>query len=303
MSKYTRIGLMILALSLFYFCNKKTDNSETILKGKINILVDETLTPIIDDEIAVFESDYLAKIITQPKSEAEVLRALFKDSLQIAVLSRKLSEKELSFFENKKIAPRQSLFATDAIAFISNKSNNDTLIALQDVINFMQGKSQTNIKGLVFDNPNSSTVRYMNQLAGLKTTPETGIYSFKNNEEVIKHVSENSGMIGVVGINWLSQPNANIQKYKDNVSLMSVKAINGNAYFYPNQNNLAEKKYPLARDLYIINCQGFSGLGMGFSSFVAGERGQRIILKSGLLPWKIPSRSIAIRKTINNDKK
>ncbi len=35
-----------------------------------------------------------------------------------------------------------------------------------------------------------------------------------------------------------------------------------------------------------VNCQGFSGLGMGFASFVAGDIGQRIILKSGLLPIK-----------------
>jgi hypothetical protein len=45
----------------------------------------------------------------------------------------------------------------DAIAFISNKNNNDTLVALKDVILFMQGKPQTTVNGLVFDNPNSST--------------------------------------------------------------------------------------------------------------------------------------------------
>jgi hypothetical protein len=28
---------------------------------------------------------------------------------------------------------------------------------------------------------------------------------------------------------------------------------------------IAEGKYPLARDLYIVNCQGYSGLGMGFA--------------------------------------
>jgi phosphate transport system substrate-binding protein len=48
---------------------------------------------------------------------------------------------------------------TDAIAFISNKNNNDTLVALKDVILFMQGKPQTTVNGLVFDNPNSSTAR------------------------------------------------------------------------------------------------------------------------------------------------
>jgi hypothetical protein len=40
------------------------------------------------------------------------------------------------------------------------KNNNDTLVALKDVILFMQ-KPQTTVNGLVFDNPNSSTARYM----------------------------------------------------------------------------------------------------------------------------------------------
>jgi phosphate transport system substrate-binding protein len=59
----------------------------------------------------------------------------------------------------------------------------------------------------------------------------------------------------------------------------------------------------LARELYIVNCQGFSGLGMGFASFVAGDIGQRIILKSGLLPYKVPPRKLSIRNQISNDKK
>jgi phosphate transport system substrate-binding protein len=80
--------------------------------------------------------------------------------------------------------------------------------------------------------------------------------------------------------------------YLKNINVLSVK-VGKNDYFAPSQNNLAEGTYPLARDLYIINCQGYSGLGMGFASFVAGDIGQRIILKSGLLPIRTPGRKIS----------
>jgi phosphate transport system substrate-binding protein len=50
------------------------------------------------------------------------------------------------------------------------------------------------------------------------------------------------------------------------------------------------------RNLYLVNCEGGPGPGTGFTSFVAGERGQRIVLKSGLLPDSIPSREVIIRK-------
>ena len=292
---------------VFFACNqtnKEKNSNETILKGSTSILVDETLLPIIEDQVEVFESLYPgAKIKLLPKSEAESVLALSKDTSKITVLSRELNVEELKVFESKKITPRTTVFAIDAIAFISNKRNKDTLIALQDVVDFMKGKSIANVKGLVFDNPNSSTVRYMNDLAGLKEIPSKGIFSFKTNEEVIKFVSENDGMIGVVGVNWLMQPSLKMQPIVDKVNLISVKGIGKTAYFAPTQNNLAEGKYPLARDLYIINCQGYSGLGMGFASFIAGDIGQRIILKSGLLPIKMPGRSIKTRKQLENKNK
>ena len=82
---------------------------------------------------------------------------------------------------------------------------------------------------------------------------------------------------------------------------MSVKDIDKSEYFSPTQNDIAEMKYPLARELYIVNCQGFSGIGMGFSAFVTSDVGQRIILKSGLLPVKVPPRELLIRNKINKE--
>jgi phosphate transport system substrate-binding protein len=218
-------------------------------------------------------------------------------------LARNLNANENKIFKQKKIIPKITKFATDAIALIANKSNKDTLIELKTVTDYLNGKRASNIKGLVFDNPNSSTVRYLNQLAGISIAPKEGIYSFKTNEEVIKFVAENEGMIGVVGLNWLTQPMPVMQKFVDNVNVLSIKSKTDNNFYAPSQNNIAEGKYPLARDLYIINAQGYSGLGMGFGSFVAGDIGQRIILKSGLLPVRVPGRKIYIRNEIINEKK
>lgn len=284
--------------------NNKSENSEeTILKGATSVLVDETLLPIVEDQVEVFESLYEAKIKVNAKSEAETVLALSKDTSKIAILSRKLNADEEKIFASKKIKPRTTLFATDAIAFISNKRNKDTLIALQEIVNFLKGMSTTKIKGLVFDNPNSSTVRYMKGLADSKVLPSKGFFSFKTNDEVIQFVAENEGMIGVVGVNWLMEPSLKMRPIVDKITILSVKGINKTDYFAPTQNNLAEMKYPLSRSLYIINCQGYSGLGMGFASFIAGEVGQRITLKSGLLPVNMPGRNIKTRKQIEKDNK
>lgn len=307
MKKYAKLPYFVFfsVIIVVVACNqsKSSKDNETILKGSTTIYVDETLTPIVEDQVAVFESKYEAKIKLVPQSESEAVNSLFNQKAAIAILPRSLTNQEMKILDQRKIIPKVTVFATDAVAFISNKNNNDTIVALKDVISFMQGKAVAGIKGLVFDNPNSSTVRYMNGLAGLKAIPEKGVFSFKTNDEVIKYVAANDGMIGVVGVNWLSQPMPEMQKYVDAVNTLSVIGPKNAAAFTPSQNNIAEGKYPLARDLYIINCQGYSGLGMGFASFVAGDIGQRIILKSGLLPVRIPGRNIKIRKQIENDKK
>jgi phosphate transport system substrate-binding protein len=303
MSKISKISVFVLISFLFFACQKeqKKQGKETILKGSVSVFVDETLVPVIEDQVAVFESNYEAKIKLVPKSETEAVNALFTEKSPIAILARDLSVEERKIFDQKKIRPKITKFATDGVALISNIKSKDTLVDLNEVIGFMQGKPST-IKGLVFDNPNSSTVRYMNSLAGIKSIPTKNVFSFKTNEEVIKYVAENAGMIGIVGVNWLFQPMPDMQKYINEINILSVKGLKGENYYEPSQNNIAEGKYPLARDLYIINCQGYSGLGMGFASFVAGDIGQRIILKSGLLPIRIPSRNITIEKQARNIK-
>jgi len=288
--------LLVVTLSLLS-CNKKqTDKNNPALEYKATVLVDETLLPIVEDQLTVFENGSTAKITLIPESEKESIVSLFDKKADIIILSRKLTIKETKILAQRKIVPRTTKIATDAVAFIKSKVSNDSLIALKDVIDFIKGK-ENGIKGLVFDNPNSSTVRYICELAGISSLPEKGIFSFKTNDEVIKYVSKNNGLIGVVGINWLVQPKLEMQQYIDLINVMSVKGTSNN-YIYPSQDEMGMKNYPLARDLYIIDCQGYHGLGNKFASFVAGQRGQRIILKSGLLPVRMPGRNIITRNQI-----
>ncbi|GAA3758168.1 substrate-binding domain-containing protein [Flavobacterium ginsengiterrae] len=305
MLKYSKFLGLVVFVFLFAMCNQKSkneSNKETILKGTLDVTVDETVKPIVDDQVAVFEGTYYsAKITVKPKSEAELINDLLNQKAKVVVTTRDLTKEEISRFEKSKIKPRVTPFAKDAIALISSKSNNDTLITLKSVIDFMQGKANTGIRGLVFDNPNSSTVRYMKELAKVQNVPTENVFSFKTNDEVIKFVSENEGMIGVVGVNWLSQPSPNMIDVVKKINVLSVKGLNSDKYYSPTQNDLAEVKYPLARDLFIINCQGYNGLGMGFGSFIAGDIGQRIVLKSGLLPVRTPGRKLQIRNKLLKD--
>ena len=281
-------------------CQQRSEEIQTYTSGSEKILVDESLVPIIEDQTYVFESTYPdAKLVLINKSENELINSFLEDSAQVAILSRELSVEERKHFENKKIKVRVNRFAIDGIALIAHNSIEDSTATVEDIIKVLKGQVSS-LGNLVFDNANSSTVRYFKELAGVKDLPAKGVYALKTNSEVIKYVYDNPGTIGVVGVNWIVQPPVDLEKQVSSLKILGVKNLSGkpgsDAYYKPFQNDIALELYPLIRSLYIVNCEGGPGLGTGFASFIAGERGQRIVLKSGLLPDSIPSREINIIK-------
>jgi phosphate transport system substrate-binding protein len=231
------------------------------------------------------------------KSENELLNLFLIDSVQVAVLSRLLTPEETKYFEGRNIKVRVNRFAIDGIALISKNPTKDSLVLVQDIIKVLKGFDSP-IQSLVFDNANSSTVRYFKELAGVNDLPAKGVYALKSNSEVIRYVHDNPGAIGVVGVNWMVQPPRELEGIVGDLKILGVKNVSGqagsDAFYKPTQNDIALGLYPLIRSLYVINCEGGAGLGTGFASFIAGERGQRVVLKSGLLPDSIPSREINI---------
>jgi phosphate transport system substrate-binding protein len=52
-----RTYLLVLMISILLFgCKKSVEEKETILKGTATILVDETLEPVVEDEITIFQN-------------------------------------------------------------------------------------------------------------------------------------------------------------------------------------------------------------------------------------------------------
>lgn len=289
--------IVITVLFAFVSCNKSSKEvDETITTGKLDVWVDETLMPIMQEQKAVFESQYsYAKVNLIGKSENEISKAIIEGKANYFVLSRKLNENESKFFKSKTILGKVTPIATDGIAVIVNKENNKTSTSLNELSSVLNGSSSNN--QLVFDNANSSTLRFLMEKTNVKSLPKTNVAALNNNLEVIKFVSQNANAIGFVGVNWITDVDVETENLLKNVKVLSLE-IAKNKLVKPSQSSLALNEYPLSRKIYLLNYQGKTGLGMGFASFVAGNVGQRIILKSGLLPEIIPTRELKIRKKI-----
>lgn len=301
------LGLMVLA------CNSKPKDgyTDTSSSGTVGVAVDESFRPIVQEEIDVFEALYpLAGIVPRYITEVDAINLLLKDSVRLAITTRRLTSAEMESFHSRKFYPREIKIATDGLALIVNRQNPDTLISVYDIRRILTGEvnswkqlyPDSKLKDIqvVFDNKNSSTVRFaIDSVCAGKPLASTGLNAVKTNMQVIDYVASNPGAIGVIGVNWLGNRNDSTNlSFRDEIKVMSVSADRmptPTNSFKPYQAYLFYGDYPLARPIYALLNDPRSGLSWGFASFITSDKGQKIILKSGLVPATQPVRIVHIK--------
>lgn len=303
---------------IFASCNRNKQQQgntieNTTTSGVITICVDETLKPITEEEIEVFEGLYpKANIIPKYTSEVTAFNELFADSVKLIVATRSLTDEEIQSLQANNLYPKVSKIAIDGVALITNRNNPDSLVTLDQLRDIFTGKitkwNQLNPKSrmgdleVVFDNTNSSTVRYVIENINKGQELTGNIKATHDNEGVIDYVSKVPNAIGVIGSNWIgNQSDTTNLSFNDLIQVMLVSAdpiaFNGNSY-QPFQAYLAMQIYPLSREIYMICTSNRNSLPYGFTSFVSSDKGQRIILKSGILPAKQPLRVVNVRENL-----
>jgi phosphate transport system substrate-binding protein len=307
------IPLLVLSVLLATSCKSYSDkqiNKETATRGDIKIGVDEAYQLLADSQIAVFEAIYkYAHITPINASEDSVLRLFMADSVRLMITSRKLTTNEEAYLKEKNIVPRTTLIAWDAIAFIANRSNPDSLIRYNTLHEVFDGKvkdwKQINPKSklggirVVFDNQGSGNIRYIVKKFGITALPDF-CYSANSNPSVVDYVEAHPDAIGIISVNWVSDPHDSItHAFLRKIKVMGISSefySEGDDFYTPHPAYIADKSYPFIREVYAISRESITGLGRGFIQFVAGDQGQRIILRSGMLPATMPIRIIQISK-------
>ena len=307
-------------LILYFLClytlsactsSQKKGKEETLYSGKISIAVDESFKPIMEEELQVYQALTPEAVITPIYcSEVEAVNLLLKDSVRLAITNRRLTEEELISFHTRKFFPESVRMALSGVALITHRDNPDSLITVKDFRRIATGEI-TNWKELnpnsklermqvVFDNPNSGTVHYVIDSICQGKPLSTSLKAQKSNEEVINYVATTPEAIGVIGANWVgNKADTTRLSFNQKVRVMavssSVNATSENTY-RPYQAYLALKKYPLTHDVYILINDPKGALPTGVMTFLTGDRGQRIILKSGLVPATQPIRVVNVKE-------
>lgn len=303
-------------------------------KGSATIFCDDGFKNILDEEIEVFEFSYPgSSIIPFYVSEQEALDTLLSDNTQAVIVTRELTPDQRDYMKSKfKRIVRTHCIAVDAVALITNKANNVTSLSVDEIGDILNGKKTkwsqlagndtTSIK-IVFDNAGSSTVSYMRDKflpAGAKISDNPHAFAQKNNAAVFDVVKKDKNALGIISVSWLGDDLSAAksvpvdQRYEDyknendtvatnlttEVNILKVsnptKDNDFNPIAYkPYQVYINSGEYPLFRKVYMISTATKSSVLNSFYMFVTGFAGQKIISKTGILPYHMNARVVELK--------
>jgi phosphate transport system substrate-binding protein len=292
--------LSIFILSLVS-CKKETKDKwdDTLSSGFIRIACDESFKTLMDAEIRVFEAHYpQATIIPIYTSETEAVRLLTEDSVRFALVTRDLNPKEQASLKGRLMDAKKHLIAFDGIALITSKQNKDSVIGLPTLKKILASEitewSQINPKSplgtirILFDNKESGILRYTVDSISRGKILSSNLYALKNHSEVIEKVIQMPNTLGMIGINSLSDAPVDSRNKIRLIRISKEEPAAVDNSYLPYAGDIRDENYPLWRPVYVLLSDPKSGLSSGLSVFLANEIGQKILLKSGLLPISDP---------------
>lgn len=304
-------------------------------KGSATIFCDDGFRNILEEEIEVFEYSYPgSSIIPFFVSEQEALDTLLADGTQAIIATHELTKEQREFMKKKfKRVVRTKCIAVDAVALITNKGNRVTSLSTTEIGDILNGKitkwsqlagnDTTSIK-IVFDNAGSSTVSYMRERflpEGKKISDNPNAFAQKNNAQVFDVVKNDPDAIGIISVSWLGEDLGRAQKVpveqrnrqyaeqNDTIATNLTTEVNVVKVSDPNEKNdfdptgykpyqvyIHSGEYPLFRKVYMISTASNSTVMHSFYTFVTGFVGQKIISKTGILPFRMDPRVVELKQ-------
>lgn len=303
--------------------------------GTDAVFCDDGFRNILDEEIQAFEFSYKdAHIVPFYMSEQACIDSMLSDKCQSIIITRDFTKEERQHCKsvNKRIV-RSNCIAVDAVAMIVNKDNPVSALSMEEIGKILRGEitrwdqlagNDTTAIKVVFDAEGSSTVSYMREKflpEGKKITDYIKPYAQKNNAAVFDVVKHDPDALGIISVSWLGNDlsvaknvpmDKRMEDYADendsiNTSLTEevniIKVSNPNAdndfspvAYKPYQLYINSGEYPLFRKVWMISTASNSTMLHSFYTFVTGFVGQKIIIKSGIMPYHVNSRVVQLVK-------
>lgn len=291
MQKTVVIFWLISLLAIACGNDKRADKRDSPVQGTIHISVDETFRPVIEEQLRVHRASFpKTNIRVTYESESDCFRSLQQDSTRLVIVARGLTEEEAEVYKkNLSFRPIYGVLAYDAIAVVISKERKDSFFTLRQLSNMLSGENPVTV---VMDGLKAtSTVRYVKDSL-LKDKPfGKNVVGVNGSRAVVEAVIKNPSAIGLVGSSWVGDLyDPEQQRLMKQITLARLECTlceEKEVFAKPSQATITYGQYPLARPMYYVLKENWTGLGTGFMNFMSMERGQLIFRRAFLAPAKM----------------
>ncbi|HRE10840.1 MAG TPA: substrate-binding domain-containing protein [Ignavibacteria bacterium] len=299
----------VLSLITFSACDYTVKKSASTT-GELTVGVDEGISPVVQEEASEFmRLNNEAKVTLNIKTTKEVIADLNNGTYKSVVVGRDLTKEEADIFAANKIELKKSAFALDGIGVIVNPKNPLTKLNFNELKRIFTGE-QKEWKDLDGDNKDVYTGKIKvfiarknasvhdifreRVLAGAEFGANDIICS--TSSQMMREIKENVDAIGFISMAWITVSNDTLDESVKPLKIASVDPGTGaiGDYVGLHQGYIANKTYPLVTEAFIFSTDFSMNLSVGFSSFMSSYDGQRIVLKSGLVPVTQPVKIIQL---------
>lgn len=284
-SKLFRIGVLFLVS-----CQTPHQNATD---GKVKIACLPSIQDLMNSQEMVFESIYpKASIDLHFSSEEEAIRLFNQDSVSMIVLPRQPALSEFQKADDIRIHP----FFKSAVAFISNNSLSDSLCSSYLRKITKQAEDSSGFLSIIVKSSNLEILNYLSHKISVDMERWENVYQFNDETNFYDYLRTSRRRLGVIDyaeISNLNKDETQLQKLLD-LKIVALKQDDSSKAIKPSQSSIATENYPLTRTYYIVFRSTRMNVARGFATFLLKDRGQRIVLKAGLVPITSPHRKVRI---------
>lgn len=299
MLRHRNVKVWVIVALFFAACNQSNhpkDFPNTPTSGEITIYADKTLSYVIPPQVELFTSIYKnARVIVKYKGEQSCIESLLKDSCKVIFLSRSLSDEELKLFQANNIIIHQTCVARTGVILLGRSfaKSGITVDRLKDIL---LGKENINV--VFFGNDNGAVLFCKDSLLDGKSFGKN-CFGVDDTANFRKYILSHDNVVGIMDYTFICDDDdkwtRSIKYPQGDTLVIPIRLKEGMPAYYPDQSNIATGDYPLVRNIYCIRRGDNFSLSAGIEAFFAGEKGQVLFKKMGLVPIFDRERRIEIK--------
>ncbi len=285
------IGILLSVIVINCAPNKE----ETTTAGKLNVICDESIAPLLNVQIKEFMRIWQgAELTNEPDLTRKAVERFVNKETRFIVMSRMLNADELAAINEADLSCVHKPIAYDAMCFIVNPKNPISKLKTEQLREILSGRIKNweqvggknqPIQLFVMSRNDGQRDFLKDSLLRADDFPSDA-YPCSTAAQMKELVLKFDGSLGYTGMahvrNGLNPNVRDTSAYK----VLALAPEGDSTYYLPMQEHVYKHRYPLVNVVYYLYLKS-DKLPLGFAAFLSKE-GQKVFQRNGAVPFEPP---------------